>query len=150
MDRDVEVIHIGHPNTVRTLRDQLAKLVATGYANTGFPILRSDVNDNPLMLGFIGRNELEHALSMPSSASCSIAGGLIWHGLLGIVADDADHPVSFQSNGLLYRTLSVSSISSIVDPDDPFDFSVYMNKVRLPRNFIFRKVSSSSQPHRLH
>ncbi len=62
MDRDVEVIHIERPNTVRTLRDQLAKL----EVGTGFPILRNDDDGGSRMLGFIGGSELEHALSTPS------------------------------------------------------------------------------------
>jgi len=63
MDRDVEVINVALSNTVRTLRDQLARLEAAGYANTGFPIIRTDENGRAQMLGFIGVNELEHALS---------------------------------------------------------------------------------------
>ena len=62
-DRGVEVIDIGNSNTVRALRDQLARLVRTGYADTGFPILSTDANGKSRMLGFIGANELEHALS---------------------------------------------------------------------------------------
>jgi chloride channel 3/4/5 len=63
MDSGVEVINVAHSNTVRTLRDQLARLEAAGYANTGFPIIRKDENGKAQMLGFIGVNELEHALS---------------------------------------------------------------------------------------
>jgi chloride channel 3/4/5 len=63
MDSKVEAINVGHCNTVRTLRDQLARLVATGYADTGFPILRADEDDKLQLLGYIGGNELEHALS---------------------------------------------------------------------------------------
>ena len=49
---------------------------------------------------------------------------------LGIVAEDADHPISFQSRDMRYRDISSSSISSLWDQvDDPFDFSVYMDKV---------------------
>jgi hypothetical protein len=62
-DRGVEVIDIGSSNTARTLRDQLLKLVRAGYADTGFPILNTDANGKSRMLGFIGGNELEHALS---------------------------------------------------------------------------------------
>lgn len=69
MDRDVEIIHVEDPNTVRTLRDQLARLAAAGYTDTVFPILRSDERGGSRMLGFIGGNELEHALSTPSSAA---------------------------------------------------------------------------------
>ena len=86
MDREVEVIDVAHLNTVRTLRDQLAHVVTTGYADTGFPILRTDENGKAKMLGFIGVNELEHALS-PSSSSylpClhGIAHALIWYGVV--------------------------------------------------------------------
>ena len=67
MDRDVEVINVAHSNTVRTLRDQLARVDAAGYADTGFPIIRTDENGGAQMLGFIGGNELEHALSASPS-----------------------------------------------------------------------------------
>jgi chloride channel 3/4/5 len=135
------VIEIGNSNTVRTLRDQLARLVRAGYADTGFPILETDAaNGKSRMLGFIGGNELEHALSRSSSLCI-----LIWASLhvlvliqcffffTGIVADEADRPVFFYpDSGLRFRrTLSVSSMSSIVDDaEDPFNFSVYMDKVR--------------------
>lgn len=130
----MEVIHVGQPNTVRTLRDQLAKLVAAGYSVTGFPILQSDVNGESRMLGFIGGNELEHALSTSTSASCLFPRvtprANQGTACLGIVAEKADHPVSFQPSLLLYRSFSTSSMSSVPDhPEDPFDFSVYMDKV---------------------
>jgi len=115
MDRDVEVIRIERVNTVRSLRDQLAKVAAAGFTDTGFPILRGDEDSNSRMLGFIGGSELEHALS--------------------IVAEDADHPVSFHPSDMRYRDISSSSISSLWDPvDDPFDFSVYMDKAPLTVN----------------
>jgi chloride channel 3/4/5 len=55
----------------------------------------------------------------------------------GIVAEGADYPVYFQSEGGgRFRTLSSSSISSIIDhAEDPFNFSVYMDKVRRSANF---------------
>jgi chloride channel 3/4/5 len=68
MDRDVEVIHIERLNTVRTLRDQLAKLVGAGFTDTGFPILRGEEDGSSRMVGFIGGSELEHALSTPRFA----------------------------------------------------------------------------------
>jgi hypothetical protein len=71
MDREVEVINIGRLNTVRTLRDQLARLVATGYADTGFPIIRPNEDRKSQLIGFIGANELEHALST-SSSTCPV------------------------------------------------------------------------------
>ena len=72
MDRDVEVIDVAHSNTVRTLRDQLARVDAAGYADTGFPIIRTDENRRAQMLGFIGGNELEHALSAPTRPSIRV------------------------------------------------------------------------------
>jgi chloride channel 3/4/5 len=72
MDREVEVIDVEQSNTVCTLRDQLAKLVTAGYADTGLPILRTDDNGRSRMLGFIGSNELEHALSTSSSTYRSV------------------------------------------------------------------------------
>lgn len=53
------------------------------------------------------------------------------------MAEDADYPVSFQFDGRgRFRTLSFSSISSIFDnAEDPFNFSVYMDKVRRSANF---------------
>jgi chloride channel 3/4/5 len=48
----------------------------------------------------------------------------------GIVAEEADHPVSFQRTGLRHSSLSLSSITSNIDhPEDPFDFSMYIDKV---------------------
>ena len=138
MDRDVEVINVAHSNTVRTLRDQLARVDAAGYADTGFPIIRTDENGGAQMLGFIGGNELEHALSAsPSTYSpIYIAFTLVlifsFSFCLGIVAEEADHPISFDSNNRRYRTRSSSfiSTSTLMEPaDDPFDFSLYMDKV---------------------
>ncbi len=57
------MIDIGNLNTVRALRDQLARLVRAGYVDKGFPILSTEPNGKSRMLGFIGGNELEHALS---------------------------------------------------------------------------------------
>ncbi|KAI0247875.1 hypothetical protein BJV78DRAFT_1285234 [Lactifluus subvellereus] len=111
MDRDVEAIHFGHSNTVCTCGTNLQRLLLQA-TDIGFPILRSDEDGRSRMLGFIGGNELEHALS--------------------IVAEEADHPVSFHPSRHLYRSLSSSSLSSILEhPEDPFDFSVYMDKTPL-------------------
>src|SRR5258707_11251609 len=137
-DRDVDVIKLGNMNTVRTLRDQLARVVRAGYADTGFPILSPDANGKSRMLGFIGANELEHALSTSSihmhlGAHLWFAHALIWYlFFLGIVAEEADHPVLFHPDiERRFRLISSSSISSLVDDvEDPFNFNVYMDKVR--------------------
>jgi len=115
MDRTVETIHVEGSNTVRTLRDQLARVLVSGYTDGGFPILHADGNGKSRMLGYIGVNELEHALS--------------------IVAEEADHLVLFQPTTQRFRTLSSSSMSSIFDrAENPFDFSVYMDKAPLTIN----------------
>ena len=71
------------------------------------------------MVGYIGANELEHALS--------------------IVADEADAPVTFHTTSAYgYGAYLASSISSLVEEEasgvpgnDPFDFSIYMDKAPL-------------------
>jgi len=64
MDRDVDVIQVYRQNTVRSLRDQLQALLCSGNDDSGFPILRKgEDEDRSRMIGYIGANELEHALS---------------------------------------------------------------------------------------
>jgi chloride channel 3/4/5 len=55
------VIRLDKKNTVKSLRDQLFALTASGNDDSGFPILRTD--NGLRMVGYIGANELEHALS---------------------------------------------------------------------------------------
>ncbi|KAI0075781.1 hypothetical protein K474DRAFT_1362018 [Panus rudis PR-1116 ss-1] len=115
-DRDVDVIRVEQPNTVRSLRDKLQVLINTGNDDSGFPILRQD-DDGSRMVGYIGASELEHALS--------------------IVADDADHEVSFHPTSPYgHGSQMASSISSVeagarLSEADPFDFSVYMDQAPL-------------------
>lgn len=83
----------------------------------GFPILRQD--DGLRMVGYIGANELEHALS--------------------IVADEADAVVTFHTTSAYghgaYLTSSITSLveeeGDAVEGNDPFDFSIYMDKAPL-------------------
>lgn len=54
---------------MQSLSEKLLELVASGAHDSGFPILRPDtegVNHMKMMkmIGYIGTNELEHALSM--------------------------------------------------------------------------------------
>jgi chloride channel 3/4/5 len=64
----------------------------------------------------------------------------------GIVAEEADHLVLFHPTTQRFRTLSSSSLSSIFDrAEDPFDFSVYMDKARCHANPYPRFYSSVTQ-----
>ena len=118
-DRHVDTIRLDEDNTVKTLRDQLFNLVSV-EEDGGFPILKQE--DGGLrMLGYIGANELEHALS--------------------IVADEADTIVAFHTTSAYsHPAYGASSITSLIEEeganegavgDDPFDFSIYMDKAPL-------------------
>ncbi|KAK0454689.1 chloride channel [Armillaria borealis] len=115
-DRDVEVIRLDRPNTVESLRNQLQTLLSSGNDDGGFPILRTGGEEEGMrMVGYIGANELEHALS--------------------IVADHGGDEVYFHS-AFSYHSLASSSISSLIEnaqeyAADPLDFSIYMDQAPL-------------------
>ncbi|KAF9643360.1 hypothetical protein BDM02DRAFT_3191773 [Thelephora ganbajun] len=118
-DRDADTIRLDEDNTVKSLRDQLLSLVSV-EEDGGFPILRQ-TEGGLRMLGYIGANELEHALS--------------------IVADEADAIVAFHTTSAYgHDAYGTSSISSLTEEEaangrvigsDPFDFSIYMDKAPL-------------------
>ena len=116
-DKDVDIIHLNRKNTVRTLRDQLLDLVNTGDSDVGFPVVRKDGHGNR-MVGYIGANELEHALT--------------------IAAEGADEDVTFSSNAV-HRTFtnrsttSLASLmeSSYLEEENVFEFGVYMDQAPL-------------------
>ena len=118
-DRDADTIRLDEENTVRSLRDQLLRLVAV-EEDAGFPILRQE-ESGLRMLGYIGAGELEHALS--------------------IVADEADSAVTFHTTSVYGHDMyGLSSISSFVEEEaangvvprsDLFDFSIYMDNAPL-------------------
>lgn len=129
-DRDADVIKVDQENTVKSLRDQLLGLVS-GDEDKGFPILRQD-DGGMRMVGYIGANELEHALSMVCNSCIYLKSDRD----LGIVADEAESQVSFHpTSPYNHGTYGTSSISSLMDGDtaegDPFDFSIYMDKAPL-------------------
>jgi chloride channel 3/4/5 len=112
----VDTIRLDQENTVQSLRDQLLSLVSV-EEDAGFPILRQGEGGSR-MVGYIGANELEHALS--------------------IVADEADAAVTFHTTSAYghdgYGTSSVASLFEEEDgvaKNDPFDFSIYMDKAPL-------------------
>ncbi|KAF7965832.1 hypothetical protein HWV62_41252 [Athelia sp. TMB] len=113
-NRDVAVIHADGENTVKSLRDQLQSLLLSGHDDGGFPIVSEHMDTGEKRLtGYIGANELEHALS--------------------IVADEAEEEISFHTN-YGRREMTSSSVSSFVDGHsgiNPFDFTVYMDQAPL-------------------
>jgi len=131
---DVEVIRLDGKNTVESLRDQLLTLTASGSDDDGFPILRNDSNGDGLrMVGYIGANELEHALSdfyyFDHVQELKIADRPT---LAGVVADHEEEEVHFHTT--YSHNLDASSTSSLPDGlanpvQNPFDFSIYMDQV---------------------
>ncbi|KAF9012379.1 voltage-gated chloride channel [Cyathus striatus] len=115
VSKDVEIIRLDRKNTVESLRDQLISISSNGNDDSGFPILKRDNDDEGMrMVGYIGANELEHALS--------------------VVADSAEEEVHFHTT--YSHNLAASSISSLMEAaqllnSDPFDFSVYMDEAPL-------------------
>ena len=113
----MDTIRLDQRNTVETLRDQLMSLVSA-EEDAGFPILKQE-EDGLRMVGYIGANELEHALS--------------------IVADEADAAVTFHTTSAYgHEVYGSSSIPSLLEEganevagSDPFDFSIYMDKAPL-------------------
>ena len=129
--RDVEVIYLDRKNTVRSLCDQLLRLTAAGHDDSGFPILRkeSSEDDGMRLVGYIGANELEHALS---------AFYLLLHRHFladtskGIVADNGDDEVHFHTaytHDLASSSMSSSTFDTFHGNIDPFDFTPYMDQV---------------------
>jgi hypothetical protein len=114
---------------VRSLRDQLQALLHYGNDDGGFPILRKGEDEqHSRMIGYIGANELEHALSRAFSMESAVPANT-FH--LGIVADHPDDEVHFHTN-YDRRHIHSSSFSSLLeaqDDMDPCDFSVYMDQV---------------------
>jgi len=109
--RDVPVIRLDQINTVKSLRRLLIQHSASSV-DDGFPILRRDVNDEGMrMVGYIGVNELEHALSL--------------------VDDGVNEEIYFHTT---YSHETSSSISSLQEPGqilaalNPYDFSPYMDQ----------------------
>ncbi|KAF9268924.1 hypothetical protein L218DRAFT_954350 [Marasmius fiardii PR-910] len=114
--RDVEVIRLDRPNTVESLRDQLQVLIALGNEDSGFPILKRDgCDDRMRMVGYIGANELEHALSL--------------------AAEGGDEEVRFHPNKTHLERMASSSFSSLLENGheglDLLDFGIYMDQAPL-------------------
>ncbi|KAI5123892.1 hypothetical protein M0805_005708 [Coniferiporia weirii] len=112
-DRNVGAICLDEANTVKSLRDKLQESLRTGYADSGFPVLRRDLR-GMRMVGYIGFNELEHALA--------------------IVADDPDAICYFHTvaePGAAGPLSTASSFTETANSIDPLDFTVFMDQAPL-------------------
>ncbi|KAH9485429.1 H(+)/Cl(-) exchange transporter 5 [Psilocybe cubensis] len=118
MYRDADVIRVDKKNTVSSLKAQVMSLTSSGSDDGGFPLVRKDINDDGYrMVGYIGLNELEHALAL--------------------VSDDSQDEVQFHT--AYSHPMASSSISSLQDSGvgtassslDPFDFTPYMDQAPL-------------------
>jgi len=83
------------------------------------------------MIGYIGANELEHALSSFLTLVFDQYARSDGSVTAGMVADDPGADVYFHTTDDR-RDINSSSLSSLLEADDgldPFDFSVYMDQV---------------------
>ncbi len=120
MDRDAPTLRADKTHTVRELTGRLLELVRLGYADAGFPVLvKEPAADREgrtfptlRILGFLGINELEHALNE--------------------LADEPDAEVNLIPDDTLMRSsrLSIFSFSeSHEGRHNPYDLSQYIDRV---------------------
>ncbi|KZT42536.1 clc channel [Sistotremastrum suecicum HHB10207 ss-3] len=112
-DQHVPVIHADQENTVESLNELLQSVLASGEEDVGFPVIRES-SDGPRVVGYLGANELEHALSL--------------------AADDEYGNVRFRSMGEVRRPSRSSPRSSVYDTPvgpDRLDFTLYMDQAPL-------------------
>nr|XP_018261404.1 voltage-gated chloride channel [Kwoniella dejecticola CBS 10117]OBR83562.1 voltage-gated chloride channel [Kwoniella dejecticola CBS 10117] len=113
-DKTVPILRADKPHTVRSLTGKLLELVRLGMADTGFPILVKE-KSCLRVVGFLGMNELEHALSELSDEPDAT---------LNLMPDDASSH---------RRRSSAMSIFSFADSYadgqwSPYDLSRYIDR----------------------
>jgi chloride channel 3/4/5 len=131
IDREAEVIYADRVNSVELLRDQLERAVSSGETDGGFPVVREE--DSLLKLvGYMGLNELEHALSegcfcsvWPSDETLSSEIGRAAEHSTGLV-----HFRSAERSHHLSSSMTPSVFEESIGPD-PLDFTVFMDQVGL-------------------
>ncbi|KAG8904478.1 hypothetical protein FRB99_001690 [Tulasnella sp. 403] len=111
-DKTLDAIRCDIPNTVRTLSDKLRDAASSGVIE-GFPLITGEGK----VVGYIGINELEHALA--------------------IVADEPDMECTFHAArryhpaGFDAESATTSVVEAGLDFRSPFDFTIYMDQAPL-------------------
>lgn len=120
MDRDAPILRADKPHTVRELTGRLLELVRLGYADAGMPVLvkeaavDKDGRPYPVLriLGFLGINELEHALTALADEPDAV---------MNLIPDEL---------GMHSSRLSIFSFSeSHEGRHNPYDLSQYIDRV---------------------
>ncbi|KAG8863296.1 hypothetical protein FRB96_008787 [Tulasnella sp. 330] len=110
-DKRVQVIYSDGTNTVKSLRDRLFEATAAGTVD-GFPI----ITRGKKLVGYIGTNELEHALTEVAEAADAIC---------------HFYPVGEGTGHDFDRVSTSSSLAYESTSRDPFDFTIYMDRAPL-------------------
>jgi len=113
IDREVEVIYADRLNSVELLRDQLERAVSSGETDGGFPVVREEQGQLKLV-GYIGLNELEHALSRAADNSTSMV-----------------HFRSAEQSHQLMSSMTSSLLEESSAGPDALDFTVFMDQAPL-------------------
>lgn len=119
VDKDAPTLRADKTHTVRELTGKLLELVRLGYADAGFPVLikerTADNEGRPYptlrVLGFLGMNELEHALNELADEPDAI---------INLIPDD---PITRSSR------LSIFSFNESAEGrHNPYDLSQYIDR----------------------
>ncbi|OCF37887.1 voltage-gated chloride channel [Kwoniella heveanensis BCC8398] len=111
-DRSVPILRADKQHTVRSLTGKLLELVRLGMADTGFPVLRSCLR----VVGFLGMNELEHALSELSDEPDAT---------LNLMPDDANSHARARSSAMSIFSFADSYVEGTWSP---YDLSRYIDR----------------------
>lgn len=134
-DPDVPTLRADKAHTVRSLTGRLLELARKGMGDTGFPVLIKEGTDRIRVVGFLGMNELEHALCASPSPSSSMK-------CADSSAELADQPDAqldlMPTDRSTHPRTSMYSVfsfgESFSDPrHDPYDLSHYIDRVSLAK-----------------
>ena len=133
VDYKVEVIRADKEPTVQSLLDQLHR---TAGLDIGSPVL---VREDSILkvVGYIGHNELEHALSTYFSFPRRVSLITV---KVGIVDEDLEAECYFRRTFSPPELPSSASFVEDLTARDPYDFTIYMDQV--PRPLIRRVLCS--------